>query len=97
MGKILEHLYDEDHLSYKKIAGILEADPKSVRGWAKQAGIKSRNRKESYQYLGETSPTLFPKHLDLCLCPHCKGEKLCGKGRAWHEKGFCLMACNERR
>jgi transposase len=93
MKRILEKLYYQDYLSYSKIAKFLGVDDKTVRTWAKQAGIKSRSLKEALEYLDRTSASLTLEHLSLCVCPECKMQKMCTRSKVWHEKGFCVMAC----
>ena len=93
MKRILEKLYYQDCLSYSRIAKILGVDDKTVRTWAKQAGIKSRSQKEALECMDRTSASLTLQHLSICVCPECKIHRTCSKNRALHEKGFCVMAC----
>lgn len=103
MKEILDVFYSQNHYSYREIADFLGADGKSIREWARELGIKSRSQKEAdaYKFKEKVTPELLLRrltgHLALCICPQCPSQEQCSRGREWHEKGYCVMTCAERR
>jgi len=97
--RILESLYSRNCYSYRSIADFLGADSKSVREWARKAGIESRSRSEAEicRYKKKIPPELLLRqligHLSLCICSRCQVEKHCLKSKEWHKKGYCVMTC----
>jgi len=99
MKEILERLYSEGCYSYKEIATFFDVDCKAVRLWAKKAGIRSRSISEGevWSRREKRPPQAVLPHLGLCLCLHCEAKERCPDSRVWHERGYCVMACSERR
>lgn len=103
MKAILELLYSQNYYSYQNIADFLEVDCKSVRDWAKEAGIKSRSRSEAEagKLRKKSSPELLLQeltgHLSLCVCPRCQIQEKCFRGQEWHKKGYCVMVCANQK
>lgn len=102
MKEILITLYEKNYYSYKNIADFLGADSKSIRDWAKKAGVKSRSPREGEfcrrkeKLAPEFVLRQLLQHLSVCICPGCRIQKQCAKGEKWHAKGFCVMVCAER-
>lgn len=100
--EILATLYGKNYYSYKNIANFLEVDSKSIRNWAKEMGIESRSPREAElcKNRKKISPELLLRqlapHLALCICPQCQNHEKCIKEKSWHERGFCVMVCEER-